>query len=63
MLEQTLNEGQIRSLVDLLQYHIEIADRLVPVDQENETELTQCRTPRNWPQPSYCGRQALQRSN
>ena len=45
MPKQTFDEGQIRAPVGLLQYGIEITDRLVSVDQEDETELGQLRTP------------------
>lgn len=39
--QQALDEWQIGMLVGLLQYSIEIADRLVSVDEENETKLRQ----------------------
>ena len=41
MLEQTLDKGQIGALIGLFDDGIEIADRLVSVDEENETKLRQ----------------------
>ena len=41
MAPQTFKEGQIAALVSLLQYSIEIADRLVCVNQEYEAKLAQ----------------------
>ena len=38
---QMFDERQVGALVDVLEHGIEIADRLVAVDQENETELAQ----------------------
>ena len=61
--KQTLDERQIRAPVGLLQYSIEIADRLVSVDQENEAKLGQLGTPHNWVLPSYCDLRKLQRSS
>jgi hypothetical protein len=43
--EQALDKWQIGTLIDLLQYSVKIADRLVSVDQENETKLGQLGTP------------------
>jgi hypothetical protein len=46
--EQALDKWQIGTLIDLLQYSVKIADRLVSVDQENETKLGQLGTPIRW---------------
>jgi hypothetical protein len=43
--EQALEKWQIGTLIDLLQYSVKIADRLVSVDQENETKFGQLGTP------------------
>ena len=41
MLEQPLDKGQIGTLIGLFDDGIEIADRLMGVNQENQTELAQ----------------------
>ena len=41
MLEQPLHKGQIGTLIGLFDDGIEIADRLMGVNQENQTELAQ----------------------
>ena len=41
MPRQAIDKGQIGALVGLFEDGIEIADRLMGVDQENETELAQ----------------------
>src|SRR4029077_1179102 len=42
---QTVEERQIRTLIGLLQHSIKIPYRLMGMDQKNEIELAQVRTP------------------
>ena len=62
MAMQALDERQIGSLVGLLQYRIEIANRLVTVYQENEGKLGQLGTPEKWDLSSYCDLGNFQRA-
>jgi hypothetical protein len=43
--EQALDKWRIGTLIGLLEDSVKIADRLVSVDQKNETKLGQLRTP------------------
>jgi hypothetical protein len=47
MPKQTLDEWQVRALVGVLQYSIEIADWLMSMDKEDEIKLGQLTTPYN----------------